>query len=51
MLCASFNADIIFGDTQPVITPLITNEYTKEIQSAGSSAVFAFVQLVAFIPQ
>lgn len=32
MMYASFNADIVFGDTQPVITPLITNEYTKEIR-------------------
>lgn len=29
---ASFTADVIFGDTQPVITPLITNDFTKEIR-------------------
>lgn len=34
MTYASFNADIVFGDTQPVITPLITNDYTKEIRIA-----------------
>ncbi|OHD87534.1 MAG: cupin [Sulfuricurvum sp. RIFCSPLOWO2_12_43_5] len=32
MTYASFTADVIFGDTQPVITPLITNEFTKEIR-------------------
>lgn len=34
MTYASFTADVIFGDTQPVITPLITNEFTKEIRIA-----------------
>lgn len=29
---ASFLADIIYGETQPVITPLITNDFTKEIR-------------------
>ncbi len=32
MTYASFTADIVYGDTQPVITPLITNEFTKEIR-------------------
>lgn len=32
MTYASFTADVIFGNTQPVITPLITNEFTKEIR-------------------
>jgi len=32
MTYASFTSDIVFGDTQPVITPLITNEFTKEIR-------------------
>lgn len=32
MIYASFTSDIAFGDTQPVITPLITNDYTKEIR-------------------
>ena len=32
MIYASFTADIAFGDTQPVITPLVTNDYTKEIR-------------------
>ncbi|MDD5159357.1 MAG: cupin [Sulfuricurvum sp.] len=34
MTYASFTADVIFGDKQPVITPLITNEFTKEIRIA-----------------
>jgi quercetin dioxygenase-like cupin family protein len=29
---ASFLADIIYGETQPIITPLITNDFTKEIR-------------------
>lgn len=29
---ASFLADITYGETQPVITPLITNDFTKEIR-------------------
>jgi len=32
MTYASFTSDIVYGDTQPVITPLITNEFTKEIR-------------------
>jgi quercetin dioxygenase-like cupin family protein len=32
MTYTSFTADVIFGETQPVITPLITNEFTKEIR-------------------
>ncbi len=32
MTYASFTADIVYGDTQPLITPLITNEFTKEIR-------------------
>jgi len=32
MTHASFTADIVYGDTQPVITPLITNDFTKEIR-------------------
>lgn len=32
MTHASFTADIVYGDTQPVITPLISNEFTKEIR-------------------
>jgi quercetin dioxygenase-like cupin family protein len=32
MTYASFTADIVYGDTQPVITPLITNDFTKEIR-------------------
>lgn len=29
---ASFLADIVYGDVQPVITPLIANDFTKEIR-------------------
>ncbi len=29
---ASFLADIVYGDSQPVITPLISNDFTKEIR-------------------
>jgi quercetin dioxygenase-like cupin family protein len=32
MTHASFIADIVYGDTQPIITPLITNDFTKEIR-------------------
>lgn len=32
MTYASFTADVVYGDTQPLITPLITNEFTKEIR-------------------
>jgi quercetin dioxygenase-like cupin family protein len=32
MTYASFTSDIVFGDAQPIITPLITNEFTKEIR-------------------
>ena len=32
MTYASFLADIVYGDTQPLITPLITTEFTKEIR-------------------
>jgi len=32
MTYASFTTDIVYGDTQPVITPLITNDFTKEIR-------------------
>ncbi|MDP2850497.1 MAG: cupin domain-containing protein [Sulfuricurvum sp.] len=32
MTYASFTSDIVYGDTQPIITPLITNEFTKEIR-------------------
>lgn len=32
MQSASFFADIVYGDTQPVITPLIANDFTKEIR-------------------
>lgn len=32
MTYASFTADIVYGDTQPVITPLIATEFTKEIR-------------------
>ena len=28
----SFLDDVVYGDTQPVITPLITNDFTKEIR-------------------
>jgi quercetin dioxygenase-like cupin family protein len=32
MTYASFTADIVYGDTQPLITPLIANDFTKEIR-------------------
>jgi quercetin dioxygenase-like cupin family protein len=32
MTYASFTSDIVYGDTQPVITPLIANDFTKEIR-------------------
>jgi len=32
MTYASFTSDIVYGDTQPLITPLITTEFTKEIR-------------------
>ena len=32
MQSASFLADIAYGDIQPVITPLIVNDFTKEIR-------------------
>lgn len=32
MTYASFTTDIVYGDTQPHITPLITNDFTKEIR-------------------
>ena len=34
MIYASFTRDVIYGDTQPIITPLITNEFSKEIRIA-----------------
>ncbi|MDD2780015.1 cupin [Sulfuricurvum sp.] len=32
MTYASFTSEIVYGETQPLITPLITNEFTKEIR-------------------
>lgn len=32
MTYTSFTADVVYGDTHPLITPLITNEFTKEIR-------------------
>ncbi len=32
MQSGSFLADIVYGESQPVITPLISNDFTKEIR-------------------
>ncbi|MDD2837407.1 cupin domain-containing protein [Sulfuricurvum sp.] len=32
MQYCSFLADIVYGETQPVITPILVNDFTKEIR-------------------